>query len=114
MTSISSTPTVNSDSSAKRRMDLLATAKRDAAKKILYSRFFRGPVLGPDDEEHISRDTTQIKDFVYTSHGVEVFGKISIDSKAVVKDDRATKRKRNQGGRNDECLGQQKKRRKCI
>ncbi|KAJ6477324.1 hypothetical protein C8R47DRAFT_1178712 [Mycena vitilis] len=30
------------------RLSLLATAKREAAKRVLYSRFFRGPVLGPD------------------------------------------------------------------
>ena len=30
------------------RYSLLAQAKRDAAKKGLYSRFFRGPTLGPD------------------------------------------------------------------
>ena len=32
------------------RLSLLATAKRDAAKKSLYARFFRGPVLGPEVE----------------------------------------------------------------
>lgn len=30
------------------RLGLLATAKREAAKRGLYSKFFRGPVLGPD------------------------------------------------------------------
>ncbi|KAJ7025350.1 hypothetical protein C8F04DRAFT_1046567 [Mycena alexandri] len=30
------------------RLTLLATAKREAAKRNLYSRFFKGPVLGPD------------------------------------------------------------------
>ena len=30
------------------RPSLLATAKREAAKRGLYARFFRGPVLGPD------------------------------------------------------------------
>jgi len=32
------------------RPSLLATAKREAAKRGLYAHFFRGPVLGPDDE----------------------------------------------------------------
>lgn len=32
------------------RLTLLASAKRDAAKKGLYAKFFRGPVLGPDLE----------------------------------------------------------------
>ncbi|KAJ7485983.1 hypothetical protein B0H11DRAFT_2279065 [Mycena galericulata] len=39
------TPNVEDTSS---RLSLLATAKREAAKRGLYSRFFRGPVLGPD------------------------------------------------------------------
>ncbi|KAJ7147073.1 hypothetical protein C8R43DRAFT_539375 [Mycena crocata] len=39
------TPDVESPSP---RLSLLATAKREAAKRGLYSRFFRGPVLGPD------------------------------------------------------------------
>ncbi|KAF9221673.1 hypothetical protein BS17DRAFT_757752 [Gyrodon lividus] len=32
------------------RLSLIATAKREAARRGLYSRFFRGPVLGPDDD----------------------------------------------------------------
>ena len=32
------------------RPSLLATAKREAAMRGLYARFFRGPVLGPDDD----------------------------------------------------------------
>ncbi|KAL5482517.1 hypothetical protein ACEPAI_9111 [Sanghuangporus weigelae] len=30
------------------RISIIATVKRDAARRSLYSRFFRGPVLGPD------------------------------------------------------------------
>jgi len=30
------------------RLSLIAAAKRDAAKRSLYSRFFRGPTLGPE------------------------------------------------------------------
>ncbi|KAL0580661.1 hypothetical protein V5O48_001391 [Marasmius crinis-equi] len=30
------------------RMSLIALAKREAAKRNLYSRFYRGPILGPD------------------------------------------------------------------
>ncbi|KAH8114383.1 hypothetical protein DFH11DRAFT_210965 [Phellopilus nigrolimitatus] len=36
------------DSSNVPRMSLIAAAKRAAARKGLYARFFRGPVLGPD------------------------------------------------------------------
>ncbi|KAG6814243.1 hypothetical protein H0H92_015358 [Tricholoma furcatifolium] len=32
------------------RLNLLAVAKRDAARSSLYARFFRGPVLGPDED----------------------------------------------------------------
>lgn len=35
------------------RLSLIATAKREAARKGLYSRFFRGPVLGPDPVQEI-------------------------------------------------------------
>lgn len=33
------------------RMSVMAIAKRESARRGLYSRFFRGPVLGPDAEE---------------------------------------------------------------
>lgn len=46
-TSGSTTPSLHVDATA--RLSLLATAKREAAKRGLYARFFRGPVLGPDD-----------------------------------------------------------------
>ncbi|KAF8442936.1 hypothetical protein L210DRAFT_960750 [Boletus edulis BED1] len=38
------------DAGAEGRLSLLATAKREAAKRGLYARFFRGAVLGPDDD----------------------------------------------------------------
>ncbi|KAJ3504779.1 hypothetical protein NLJ89_g7762 [Agrocybe chaxingu] len=46
-TSGSSTPNPDSDPQIP-RLSLLATAKRDAAKQGLYSRFFRGPIIGPE------------------------------------------------------------------
>ena len=55
-TSGSTTPNPNVDAGATSRLSLLATAKREAAKHGLYSRFFRGPVLGPDDDPRV--DTT--------------------------------------------------------
>lgn len=45
-TSGASTP-IEADSS-RPKYGLLVTAKREAARRNLYSRFFRGPVLGPD------------------------------------------------------------------
>ncbi|KAG6857142.1 hypothetical protein H0H87_008712 [Tephrocybe sp. NHM501043] len=34
------------------RLNLLSVAKRNAARSNLYSRFFRGPILGPDDNPY--------------------------------------------------------------
>ncbi|KAK0464424.1 uncharacterized protein EV420DRAFT_1760453 [Desarmillaria tabescens] len=47
-TSASSSGTSTPDSDLMPRLSLLAMAKREAAKRGLYARFFRGPVLGPD------------------------------------------------------------------
>ncbi|KIM43143.1 hypothetical protein M413DRAFT_443952 [Hebeloma cylindrosporum] len=42
------TPVDNDSGTATPRLSLMTIAKRDAAKRGLYSRFFRGPVLGPE------------------------------------------------------------------
>ncbi|PBK97612.1 hypothetical protein ARMGADRAFT_1162454 [Armillaria gallica] len=47
-TLVSSSGTSTPDSDLMPRLSLLAMAKREAAKRGLYARFFRGPVLGPD------------------------------------------------------------------
>ncbi|KAL5501714.1 hypothetical protein ACEPAH_8974 [Sanghuangporus vaninii] len=45
------------------RINFIATAKRDAARRSLYSRFFRGPVLGPDyDVTEEDKDPSKNKD----------------------------------------------------
>ncbi|KAI5116484.1 hypothetical protein M0805_009053 [Coniferiporia weirii] len=51
------------------RMSLLATAKRDAARKGLYARFFRGPVIGPDldSDEKIASTSTTISEVLVPS-----------------------------------------------
>jgi hypothetical protein len=50
-----STPTPDSNAtpgfSSTPRLSLLALAKRETARGGLYSRFFRGPILGPDDAQ---------------------------------------------------------------
>jgi nucleolar protein TMA23 len=106
-TSDPSTPSADSDSS-KTRVNLLATAKRQAAKKSLYSRFFKGPVLGPDHKEQdpVSRDIPQISDS-------SVYENMDMDSKAVidVQEGRASKRRRDVEGK-DEGSPKQKQRRK--
>ncbi|KAK0201792.1 hypothetical protein DFS33DRAFT_1350034 [Desarmillaria ectypa] len=47
-TLVSSSGTSTPDSDLMPRLSLLAMAKREAAKRGLYARFFRGPILGPD------------------------------------------------------------------
>ncbi|KAG7440841.1 uncharacterized protein BT62DRAFT_997481 [Guyanagaster necrorhizus] len=47
-TLVSSSGTDTLDSVLMPRLSLLAMAKREAAKRGLYARFFRGPILGPD------------------------------------------------------------------
>ncbi|KAJ8080466.1 hypothetical protein PM082_017299 [Marasmius tenuissimus] len=43
------------------KLSLIALAKREAAKRNLYSRFYRGPILGPDtsEERSTSRSSTE-------------------------------------------------------
>jgi len=44
------TPSLDDTASASApRLSLLALAKREAARRGLYARFYRGPILGPDD-----------------------------------------------------------------
>ncbi|KAJ8463131.1 hypothetical protein ONZ45_g17692 [Pleurotus djamor] len=45
-----STPSFPAASSSTTTLSLLASAKREAAKRNLYSRFFKGPILGPDED----------------------------------------------------------------
>ncbi|KIJ64550.1 hypothetical protein HYDPIDRAFT_28490 [Hydnomerulius pinastri MD-312] len=49
-TPASGSVTPDSDATTTHRLSLIAIAKREAAKRGLYSRFFRGPVLGPDGD----------------------------------------------------------------
>ncbi|KAF7298930.1 hypothetical protein MIND_00841000 [Mycena indigotica] len=44
------------DDASQQRFSLLVTAKRAAARKGLYARFFRGPVLGPDTESVVGEE----------------------------------------------------------
>ncbi|KAI6147313.1 hypothetical protein BKA82DRAFT_956173 [Pisolithus tinctorius] len=49
-TSESTSGTATPDPYVGPKLSLIAAAKREAVKRGLYSRFFRGPILGPDDE----------------------------------------------------------------
>lgn len=42
------------------KLGLLATAKREAARRSLYAKFFRGPVLGPDDDHRFMAKEVKI------------------------------------------------------
>ncbi|KAH9037163.1 hypothetical protein EDB84DRAFT_1397816 [Lactarius hengduanensis] len=54
------TPDTASGSSTP-RLSIMALAKREAARRGLYSRFFRGPVLGPDvQSESVETEATAI------------------------------------------------------
>jgi hypothetical protein len=53
------TPCPDLASSSTPRLSLLALSKRETARRALYSRFFRGPILGPDD---VQSDTTPSND----------------------------------------------------
>ncbi|KAH8989656.1 hypothetical protein EDB86DRAFT_3080916 [Lactarius hatsudake] len=54
------TPDTTSGSSTP-RLSIMALAKREAARRGLYSRFFRGPVLGPDvQSETVETEATAV------------------------------------------------------
>ncbi|KAI0052699.1 hypothetical protein FA95DRAFT_1553357 [Auriscalpium vulgare] len=50
-TSGTTTPASAGSDASSSRLSLMSIAKREAAKRGLYSRFFRGPIIGPDDVE---------------------------------------------------------------
>ncbi|KAF8073769.1 hypothetical protein FPV67DRAFT_765160 [Lyophyllum atratum] len=60
-TSGTSTPDVRDEAP---RSNLLSIAKREAAKSNLYARFFRGPVLGPDDDHPPTQPKASILEVV--------------------------------------------------
>lgn len=85
-------PTPGADSAlANQRFNILVAAKRRAAKQSLYSMFFKGPILGSGNEASVSCDPTQIEE---SPLNLEAYG--AIDSKVIqiVKEGRASKRKR--------------------
>jgi len=58
------------------RSSLLSSAKREAAKRGLYARFFRGPVVGPDDCDNSDHNAITAKEAlpptIATTDGAEV------------------------------------------
>jgi len=90
------------------RLTLLATAKREAAKRGLYSKFFRGPVLGSDDglEGDGESGNDQIRSgAVPTTIAVKEYIEMEVVEKKL-------KKKRKSEGRGDEDGRIERKRRK--
>ncbi|KAJ7366995.1 hypothetical protein DFH08DRAFT_836194 [Mycena albidolilacea] len=70
------TPDADDDTSP--RLSLLASAKREAAKRVLYSRFFRGPVLGPDSPLPISIPATEVSTTTTVVQAVTPAGSVEV------------------------------------
>ncbi|KAF9483452.1 hypothetical protein BDN70DRAFT_873728 [Pholiota conissans] len=66
-TSGSSTPNTSSTNSS---LSLIAIAKRDAARRGLYSRFFKGPVLGPESIAEEERRLAALVSETFEKQGV--------------------------------------------
>ncbi|RDB17837.1 hypothetical protein Hypma_000827 [Hypsizygus marmoreus] len=76
------------------RSSLLTIAKRDAAKRGLYARFYRGPVLGPDTDDIpcvIAKSACTSMEFVAVHESVEV----------TVTDERSKKRRKRDNSDDD-------------
>lgn len=86
------------------RLSLIAGAKRDAAKRNLYSRFFRGPTLGP---EVILKQEQGLSTFGNIENPVvdntEAHITASQSTTTNLKSFRVSKQKRKSGGKNDDA-----------
>ncbi|EIN12639.1 hypothetical protein PUNSTDRAFT_141290 [Punctularia strigosozonata HHB-11173 SS5] len=97
-TSGTSTPDAHPDTP---RMSLMATAKREAAKRGLYSRFFRGPVLGPETAMEPTMQVEQEKPIamdVEMDHSTTVIGHAKEPVAKEQGPDEAKRKKRKRGG----------------
>jgi hypothetical protein len=81
------------------RLSLLGNAKREAAKRGLYSRFFRGPVLAPHEGEHESsrNGSNHPKSETYAVGNSEVEGAHSLKRKSASDREERKGRKRWKG-----------------
>ncbi|KAI0036510.1 hypothetical protein K488DRAFT_35757, partial [Vararia minispora EC-137] len=79
----SSLPSRSSSPAPATRLTVVAAAKREAARRNLYSRFFRGPVIGPDTTEQAMVQTEQLS----------LEDKLATESEAVVEALTHTKKK---------------------
>ena len=78
------------------RLNLLGNAKREAAKQGLYSRFFRGPVLGPHEGDHESsrNGSNHPMSETYAMGNLEVKGAHSLKRKSTANREERKGRKR--------------------
>jgi len=95
------------------KYSLIVTAKREAARKGLYSRFFRGPVLGTElhgssDEEHNCAASETVMNITSTVEVTPIC--VTEREKSEVK--KAKKRKKSFNGDNEDREKKHKKRRK--
>ena len=98
----------------------MATAKRDAAKRGLYSKFFRGPVLGPDtlieDEKRLVALVSQANlanDSIVSLHEIQPVDKnVRVDLEASEYLENHTKRRKTGLGKQEESARDGEKERK--
>lgn len=107
------------------RHNLISTSKRDTAKRVLYSRFFRGPVLGPNsiaEEERLASLHTQTPK-VQDAKIENRVTKYTVDLESIAMDGKVARgsikrrdtKEDNDGGRNEEVTRRwRKKRRKKV
>ncbi|KAL5524413.1 hypothetical protein ACEPAF_9553 [Sanghuangporus sanghuang] len=83
------------------RINIIATTKRDAARRSLYSRFFRGPVLGPDydvmEEDKGLSKTQDAKESFAREHRTTSVSQLPVDglpAEVEKRDDNELRRKR--------------------
>ena len=97
------------------RLSLIAAAKRDAAKRSLYSRFFRGPTLGP--EVILEQGPSTLCNLVYSENSVVDKTEAHITTSQTTTDLKSSgvsKQKRKSRGKSDDAdvKREKKKRRK--
>ncbi|KAI0953126.1 hypothetical protein AcW1_007432 [Taiwanofungus camphoratus] len=66
----SATPSSEASGSAIPRMSVMAAAKQEAAKRMLYSTFYRGPVIGCNDDKVAIDCNMEVERTVHLSEGV--------------------------------------------
>ena len=95
----------------------MAIAKRDAAKRGLYSKFFRGPVLGPDTLIEDEKRLTALVSQTFLTNGSivslqEIQPIVRVDLEVSESLENHAKRRKTGSGREDESISDSQKERK--